>query len=173
MFKSDPIVEYTQFEIIDGAFSPIEYHYLYNSSGSKRNSWIKFDRVNMVAESMYKTETVELDIRSDHVDRSLELLVFRADLMAGRAADKYSYIDRNSLREAAYEILGSEMVQTKAGKFDTIKYRRQRIGSSRHAIIWFAPELEYLPVQMRHFKGDTATGTVTLKHYALGSVTPR
>ena len=173
MFKSDPIVEYTQFEIVGNTFNPIEYHYLFNSSGSKRNSWIKFDRVNMIAHSMYKTETVELNIRSDHVDRSLELLVFRADLMAGKAADKYSYIDRNTLREAAYESLGPETIKTEAGSFDTIKYRRQRIGSSRHAIVWFAPELEYLPVQMQHFKGDKSTGIVILKHYALGSVTPR
>lgn len=173
IFKSDPIIEYTEFEMIDDRINPIEYHYLFNSSGSKRNSWIKFDRVNMIAQSMYKTETVELNIRSDHVDRSLELLVFRTDLMAGKAADKYAYIDRNTLREAAYELLGPETIQTKAGKFDTIRYRRQRIGSSRHAIIWLAPDLEYLPVQMQHFKGDKATGIIVLKHYALGSVTPR
>ncbi len=74
---------------------------------------------------------------------------------------------------AAYEKLGTESVKTDAGTFDTVKYRRHRIGSSRSAVIWFAPELEYLPVQMQHFKGDKKTGTVTLEHYALGSVTPR
>lgn len=173
MFKHDPIIEYTQFEEVDGRFLPIEYHYLFNQSGSKRNAWIKFDRENSVANSMYKTQTVELDISSGHVDRSLEVLVFRADLMADRVAARYSYIDRNTLREAAYEFLGSETIKTEAGSFDTVKYRRQRIGSTRSAIIWFAPELEYLPVQMKHFKGEKSTGTVTLKHYALGSVTPR
>jgi hypothetical protein len=173
LLKHDPIIEYTLFEAVEGRLRPIEYHYLFNQSGSKRNSWIKFDRENMVATSMYKTETVELDVRPDHLDRSLEILAFRADLMADRAADKYTYIDRNALLEAAYENLGSETVRTRAGEFDTIKYRRQRVGSTRSAIIWFAPELEYLPVQMQHFKGDKATGTVTLKHYALGSVTPR
>jgi hypothetical protein len=126
----------------------------------------------MVASSMYKTEKVELEI-DKHVDRSLELLVVRADLMAGEIAEKYSYIDRNTLREAAYESLGSETVRTKAGSFETVKYRRQRVGSTRSAIIWFAPDLEYLPVQMQHFKGNKVTGTVILKHYALGSVTPR
>lgn len=173
MFKHDPIVEYTQFESIDGRLRPIEYHYLFNNSGSKRNAWIIFDRENGVAKSLYKTETVELDIRPDHVDRVLETLVFRTDLMAGRVVDKYHYIDRNTLREAVYEKLGTETVSTKAGQYETVKYRRHRIGSTRSAIIWFAPELEYLPVQMRHFNDEKATGTVTLKHYALGSVTPR
>jgi hypothetical protein len=172
MFKHDPIVEYTQFEEADGRFRPIEYQYQFNQSGSKRNAWIKFNRDDMVASSMYKTETVELEI-DKHVDRSLELLVVRADLMAGEIAEKYSYIDRNTLREAAYESLGSETVRTKAGSFETVKYRRQRVGSTRSAIIWFAPDLEYLPVQMQHFKGNKVTGTVILKHYALGSVTPR
>ncbi len=167
VFKHDPIVEYTQFEEIDGRFRPIEYHYLFNDSGSKRNAWIIFDRDNLVAKSLYKKETVELDIRADHVDRMLETLVFRKDLIAGKIAEKYSYVERNSLREAIYEKLGTETVKTDAGNFDAVKYRRQRVGSSRSAIIWFAPELEYLPVQMRHFKGDKATGTVTLKQYSV------
>lgn len=173
MFKHDPIIEYTQFEDVDGRFRAIEYQYQFNQSGSKRNSWIKFDMEDMVARSMYKTELVELDINANHVDRTLELLVVRADLMAGRSVDKYPYIDRNTLREAAYERLGTETIETSAGEFETVKYRRHRVGSRRSALMWFAPELEYLPVQMQHFNEDKLTGTIVLKHYALGSVTPR
>lgn len=166
LIKHDPIVEYTQFEEVNGKFRPLEYHYLFNNSGSKRNAWIVFDGDNLVAKSLYKTVTVDLDIGSDHVDRMLEQLVFRKDLIAGCVAEKYLTVERNTLREAVYENLGAEVVKTKAGSFDTIKFRRQRVGSSRSAIIWFAPEYDYLPVQLRHFKGDKITGTVTLKHYA-------
>ena len=166
LLKRDPIVEYTQFEEIDGRFYPVEYHYLFNNSGSKRNAWVIFDREILVAKSLYKTETVELDIRLEHVDRLLEQLVFRTDIMAGRVADKYATVERNTLREAVYEKLGSETIMTKAGSFDTVKYRRQSIGSSRSVIIWFAPELEYLPVQMRHFNEDKLTGTAILTFYA-------
>jgi len=169
LIKHDPIVEYTQFEEIDGKYQAVEYHYLFNDSGSKRNAWILFDRDNLVAKSLYKRVTVELDIRSDHVDRLLEQLVFRADLMAGKVADKYLTVERNSLREAVYEKLGTETIVTKAGSFDTVKYRRQRIGSSRSLIIWLAPELEYLPVRLQHFNEDKTTGTATLKHYAITS----
>lgn len=165
LIKLDPIVEYTQFEEIDGKFRPIEYHYLFNSSGSKRNAWIIFDRENLVAKSLYKKQTVELDIQSDHVDRMLETLVFRNDLIAGKIAEKYSYVERNSLRESVYERIGAETVKTKAGNFETIKYRRHRVGSTRSAIIWFAPKLEYLPIQLQHFNGDKSTGIVTLRHY--------
>lgn len=167
LFKHDPIVEYTQFEEIGGKYRAVEYHYLFNDSGSKRNAWILFDRDNLVAKSLYKTETIELDIQSDHVDRLLEQLVFRADLMAGTVADKYLTVERNSLREAVYEKLGTETIVTKAGSFDTVKYRRQRIGSSRSLIIWLAPEFEYLPVRLQHFNEDESTATATLKHYAI------
>jgi hypothetical protein len=165
LVKRDPIVEYTRFEEIDGKFLPVEYHYLFNNSGSKRNAWVIFDRENLIAKSLYKTETVELDIRPDHVDRLLEQLIFRTDIMAGRVADKYATVERNTLREAVYEKLGTETIGTKAGSFETVKYRRQRIGSSRSVIIWFAPELEYLPVQMRHFNEDKVTGTAILTSY--------
>ncbi len=165
LLKRDPIVEYTRFEEIDGKFLPVEYHYLFNNSGSKRNAWVIFDRENLIAKSLYKTETVELDIRPEHVDRLLEQLIFRTDIMKGRIADKYATVERNTLREAIYEKLGSETIETKAGSFETVKYRRQRIGSSRSVIILFAPELEYLPVQMRHFNGDKATGTAILTSY--------
>ena len=166
LVKHDPIVEYTQFEEINGKLRAIEYHYLFNNSGSKRNAWIIFDREQQVAKSLYKKEIVELEIRSDHVDRMLETLIFRKDLIAGNVAKKYLYVDRNSLREAVYERLGVETVKTKAGNFDTVKYRRKRVGSRRSAIIWFAPDLEYLPIQLQHFKGEKATGTITLSHYA-------
>ena len=169
LIKHDPIVEYTQFEEIDGKYRAVEYHYLFNDSGSKRNAWILFDRDNLVAKSLYKRVTVELDIQSDHVDRLLEQLVFRADLMAGNVADKYLTVERNSLREAVYEKLGTETIVTKAGSFDTVKYRRQRIGSSRSLIMWLAPELEYLPVRLQHFNEDKTTGTATLKSYAISN----
>jgi len=169
LVKSDPIVEYTQFEEIDGEFKPGEYHYLFNNSGSKRNASVIFDRETLVARSLYKTETVELDIRPDHVDRLLEQLIFRTDIMAGTVADKYLIVDRNSLREAVYEKLGTEIIKTRGGTFETVRYRRQSIGSSRSIIFWFAPELEYLPVQMRHFNKDKVTGTAILTSYTTGS----
>jgi hypothetical protein len=167
--KGDPIIEYTAFEEVDGEFLPIEYHYLFNDSGSKRDAWIFFDRENLVAKSLYMTEIVELDIRAEHVDRLLETLVFRADLMAGTVAESYAYVERNTLREAVYEKLGTEAIKTKAGSFDTVKYRRYRIGSSRSTLIWFAPELEYLPVRMQHFNKDKSTGTVNLERYTVMS----
>lgn len=166
LVKRDPIVEYTIFEEIDGKFHPVEYHYLFNNSGSKRNSWIIFDRENLVAKSLYNTEIIELDIQPDHVDRLLEQLIFRTDIMAGRVADRYATVERNTLREAVYEKIGSETIRTKAGSYDTVRYRRRRIGSSRSVIIWFAPSLEYLPVQMRHFNEDKVTGTAILTFYA-------
>lgn len=166
LIKHDPIVEYTQFEEIDGKFRSIEYHYLFNTSGSKRDAWVIFDWDRQVAKSLYKSETVELEVRPENVDRLLEILVFRADLMADRVADKYTTVERNGLRDAVYEKIGSETIVTEAGSFDTVKYRRQRIGSSRSAIFWFAPDLEYLPVRMQHFDDDDLTGTITLRYYA-------
>ena len=166
LFKDDPIVEYTRFKEVNGKYRPVEYHYLFNNKGSKRNAWIIFDQENLIAESLYKTEIVELDIQSAHVDRMLEQLVFRTDLMAGSVANKYLSVERNSLRESVYKKLGSEIIKTEAGSFDTVKYSRQRVGSSRSVIIWFAPELEYLPVRMQHFKENKTTGSITLKYYA-------
>ncbi len=167
LFKDDPIVEYTRFKKINGEYHPIEYHYLFNNDGSKRDAWIIFDQEKLVAKSMYKTEIVELDIQPAHVDRMLEQLIFRADLMAGSVADKYLTVERNSLRESVYKKLGSEIIKTEAGSFHTVKYSRQRVGSSRRVIIWFAPEFEYLPVRMQHFKEDKITGSITLKYYAI------
>jgi hypothetical protein len=167
--KRDPITEYTRFEEIDGKLQPIEYHYLFNNSDSKRNASVFFDRKKLVATSLYKTETVELDIGPEHVDRLLEQLIFRTDIMAGSVADKYLVVDRNRLREAVYERLGSETIKTKAGTFDTVKYRRQAVGSSRSVIFWLARELEYLPVQMQHLKEDKVSATAVLTFYATGS----
>lgn len=167
LFKNDPIVEYTRFKEVNGKYYPIEYHYLFNNNGSKRDAWIIFDQKKLVAKSLYKAEIVKLDIQPAHVDRMLEQLIFRTDLMVGNVANKYLTVERNSLRESVYKKLGSEIIKTEAGSFHTVKYSRQRIGSSRSLIIWFAPELEYLPVRMQHFKENKITGSITLKYYAI------
>jgi len=167
LFKNDPIVEYTRFKEVNGEYHPIEYHYLFNNDSSKRDAWIIFDQEKLVAKSLYKTEIVELNIQPAHVDRMLEQLIFRTDLMTGSVADKYLTIERNSLRESIYKKLGSEIIKTEAGSFHTVKYSRQRVGSTRRLIIWFAPELEYLPVRMQHFKEKKITGSMTLKYYAI------
>jgi hypothetical protein len=62
-----------------------------------------------------------------------------------------------------------EAIKTKGGSFDTVKYRRYRTGSSRSTLIWFAAELEYLPVRMQHFNKDKSTGTVNLERYTVMS----
>jgi hypothetical protein len=167
LLKNDPIVEYTRFKEVNGEYHPIEYHYLFNNDSSKRDAWIIFDQEKLIAKSLYKTEIIELDIQPAHVDRMLEQLIFRTDLMAGSVADKYLTVERNSLRESIYKKLGSEIIKTEAGSFHTVKYSRQRVGSLRRLIIWFAPELEYLPVRMQHFKEKKITGSITLKYYAI------
>ena len=64
LFKNDPIVEYTRFKEVNGKYYPIEYHYLFNNNGSKRDAWIIFDQKKLVAKAWpdpsHITEILEL-----------------------------------------------------------------------------------------------------------------
>lgn len=116
------------------------------------------------------------------LDRMTEQLAVMRDLADGGIDEPYRIVERNELRTIRYEKLGEERVETGAGVFDTVKYRRRREGSRRSSVIWFAPELQYFPVQIEQYKEDDRQATARLDEYerlapaeaqALGSVTPR
>ena len=64
----------------------------------------------------------------------------------------YQITDRNSVRVYEFTPQGSEKVSVAAGEFDTVIYKRQRPGSSRAALIWYAVDADFLPVKIEQFK---------------------
>jgi hypothetical protein len=76
-------------------------------------------------------------------------------------------VHRNALRVYEFEYLGEEEVKTPAGRFSTVKYRRQRAGSKRSGIIWFSPALCFHVVQVESRKNDKRTSIAKLQAHSI------
>lgn len=185
LIRSAPLIECTVFRVTDnGAWLASEHQYIDGEPGEGKSSSAVFDRDAGVAHARYRDRDAELPVTETVYDRMLEQLIVSRDLAAGRAPGPYRIVQRAELQTITYERIGEARVDTDAGEFQTVVYRRQREGSSRSALTWFAPALGWLPVQTEQFKGEDrqarvrlsaverpAAGTLAVRQ-ARGSVTP-
>lgn len=185
LIRSAPLIECTVFQVSsDGDWLAREHQYIDGKPGEGKSSSAVFDAASGIATARYRDREAELPVTSAVYDRMLEGLIASRDLAAGRTPGPYRIVERAELHTVAYERVGEERVATDAGEFDTVIYRRQREGSSRSSLTWFAPELGWLPVRVEQYKRDDRQGVVTLTELdmpaagaleirqARGSVTP-
>jgi len=102
------------------------------------------------ASGMYKGNAYSLQTPFNVLDRaSLEIAVAR-DLKLNLPQLKYQVMERGEIKEYVFQRVGSELLNTNAGAFNTIKVEVKRDDKSRRTIYWMAKELAYLPVKMVH-----------------------
>jgi hypothetical protein len=164
LFRSGTGREIANFTVVDQAIVPAFYSVEGGSNDSENDGEVRFDWGQNIAFSTYEGEAVELEVQPGVLDRlSADVAAIQA-LRDGGQPGSYDLITRNRLRTYAFEYLGEERVSVPAGKFDTVKYRRQRPGSTRSVILWYAPAAGYLPVRMENQKnGKSSIKTVALK----------
>lgn len=87
----------------------------------------------------------------DPVSIQYELMV---DLANGGSADQYVLYEHDRIRPLTISRVGTRKIETGAGTFDAVGIRHQAGNSSRSTTLWFAEELDWLPVLIeRHRKG--------------------
>ncbi len=176
---ADPEVQCSLLHHEDGRLSPLLYH----EEAGEDSSTIRFLWRDMTAISRYKGREATLELEPGTLDRASEQIAVRRDLAAGRSPlGPYRTIERNEYRTIEYRPEGTAEVSAPAGTYETVAYRRHRVGSSRSVLIHYASELDWIAVKIEQFKGDKKQVTALLKEYrpgarrtdqARGSVTPR
>lgn len=173
----DPQSECSRFRVTDGELRPIHYR---NDDKEDPES-MDFDRDEGIVTASYKDQEVELALEPNALDPATEQVAALHDLYSAEAAiGPYRTISRNRYREVEYHPEGNERIETPLGTYHTVKFRRQRVGSSRSVLIWYAPKLDWIPVQIQHFKREKSQAMARLTSYqpgasadqARGSVTP-
>ncbi len=161
----DPIVESSRFGVGEEGYRPIEFNFINGKPDHKRSNKITFTADK--ATSTYKFETVELDLQPGDTDRILEQLQVREALIKGEVPGTYRVVDRNEIDVIEYVAQGTEVLETPLGRLETLKFSRERDGSTRSTHVWFAPELNYQPVRIEQFKDGKSDAVARLKSYQL------
>ncbi len=135
----------------NGAPHPLLYQQQRKGKKS-RDIRLNFDWKNSRLQAQSNKEQATLSLMPRIVDPlSLHLLVM-SDLKQGRNAKEYTLVKETKLKTYEIKHEGKERLDTPLGHLDTWRVSRHRPGSSRTTILWFAPSLNYLPVQITQKK---------------------
>lgn len=144
--------EIARFRYDENGFQPLSYRLDDGIAKAENDSTIEFNWQTGIATSTHGTETVELPLRPGMLDRLTADIAVIQKLRNGETLTGFDLVDRNEIRRYEYVPQGEETIRVPAGTFRTVKYLRNRPGSSRATLIWFAPDREYLPVKMTQLK---------------------
>ena len=70
----------------------------------------------------------------------------------GFSSAELQVLDGGKIKNMRFINEGTQTLNTKLGTFETVVVRRVRQGSSRETVTWFAPKLNYVPVQIEQLK---------------------
>ena len=167
MFMGKDSVEESNFTFTDGRLISRDYKLDDGGDAAKNDTEINFDWEAGIARSVYEQEPAELPLEGEVYDRISADVVTIMDLRSGNPPRTLYIAEKNAVREYTFEAQGNETIEFQGGEIDTVKFLRTRTGSSRPVMIWYAPELDYLPVQMEQFKRGKSQVTFTTKSYSL------
>jgi hypothetical protein len=144
--------EKSRFVYNASGFWPARYQLDDGTEKVENDTDIVFDWEEGVAHSNYKGVPKDIAITPGMLDRLTADITTIHALRNGREPGSPELVDRNSIRVYEYTFQGKETVSVPAGEFRTVKYLRQRPGSSRATMIWYAPDVAYLPVKIENLK---------------------
>jgi len=167
MIRGGQSVEEAHFSVADGNVISRTYKLDDSGKSAENDTEINFDWDAGIANSVYEQELAELPLEGEVYDRISADVVTMMDLRSGHEPRTLYIAEKNAIREYTFEAKGRETIDFLTGELDTVKYLRTRTGSSRPIMIWYAPELGYLPVRMEQFKHGKSQVTFTTKSYSL------
>ncbi|MEX0730274.1 MAG: DUF3108 domain-containing protein [Aquisalimonadaceae bacterium] len=158
------IEEWTRFGIAEnGGIEPREYFYRQRARGGNNAYRRLFFSPATNRVSSRGDEQWEVAIEGETMDQLLSQLRLMQAVRAGRTEMTFSVVeDDGEVEEYHFEVMGTESVQTGAGMYDAIRVEHVGGSSKRRTAMWFAPELDYIPIIVRHERIGRETITATL-----------
>ena len=164
MFFNGKITERSIWEYHQGRARPLQYSYKDTNKKKERNVSLEFDWKNKTVTNTINGEPWDMEITPDTQDK----LIYQINIMFSLLADNnlktmtINVADGGKLKNHEVIIQKKETIETPAGKYKTIRVRRD--DGKRVTTLWCAPELNYLPVRIEHYKkGDTHVNAYLVK----------
>jgi len=153
----------------NGIMRPLSYFYD-RSGDKKRYVEINFDWEHQRATNKINHDPWHMTIPDGTLDKLLYHLAIIRDLELGKQKFEYQIADGGTLKTVHFEYLGEEVLETKLGKFTTVKMYHPGKRKENDTWLWFAKELGYFPVQIEQQKGN---GTVMVTLQSLEGISRR
>jgi hypothetical protein len=149
------IIEGTDLEFADGALRPLSFTYEQSFALRTRKQNGRFDWAAKRATGEHKDKPWTQALSGPTVNRQLVDLTVAQAIANGATELEFDVLDRGELRHWRFKVDGEESIDTRAGRFDTIRVVRLRESADgRETRMWFAPALNYVPVRVAHTEKD-------------------
>jgi hypothetical protein len=153
LFSGDEVIEESRGRLGDKRVLP--NHYSYHETGNREdNAEVRFD---WPANKVYTSSggiTWAQEIAAGTQDRLSQQLMVRLQLAQGEKDLSYQVADGGKLKHYRFQVVGKEPVKTPYGQLHCLKVRRSKEQRLPDYTIWFAPELDYLPVRIEREQGS-------------------
>ncbi|AHZ72329.1 hypothetical protein OU5_5250 [Pseudomonas mandelii JR-1] len=135
---------------------PQSYHFERGGLGKAKKADLDFDWTNKMVTGTDRGDAVKIPLNRGMVDKSTYQLALQHDVAAGKKSMSYQVVDDGEVDTYDFRVLGSEKVDTKAGRIDAIKVERVRdpTQSKRITVLWFAKDWDYLLVRLQQVETD-------------------
>lgn len=157
--KNDTITERSIWREQGGEVQPLSYTYRYTGRSKDAFERLDFDWQAGVVKSLRDGKVTELEVERGTLDKHLNQLVLRQDLLHGRRQLSYPVADRNKLQQYEFAVVGEESLQNEQfGTLDCLKV------SKGTTLIWVAKQLDYLPVKIEKDEDGTLVSSNLLEY---------
>ncbi|EDN67840.1 conserved hypothetical protein, secreted [Beggiatoa sp. PS] len=152
-FKKIRLEERTEFTQTNGKIRPLKY--TYRQTGHKpRLNIVSFDWDNQLAKNTFKGEVKEIPLEEGTLDSLLYQVALMQELKQGKRQLEYKVARKGKISVYKPKLVGTELIETGMGQLETLKYEHLSSNQKRRTILWCAPKLHYLPVQVQHIESD-------------------
>jgi Protein of unknown function (DUF3108) len=133
---------------------PLFYHYQRSGRRTTRTAELTFDWKTSTVVNNVDDSRWEMTIPSGTLDKLSTQLGMMLELQNGATDKTFAVADGGKLKQYAFQVIGTEIVDLPPGRFETVKLNRVGDNTQKSTYIWCAPELHYLPVRILQHKKD-------------------
>ncbi len=152
LVRSGKMSEQAHFIFDQGMLLSQDYVLDAGGNSEEDSSELRFDHERQSIASIYEGAPTTLSLTGEVYDRITADIVIMLDLRNGRQPRELRIAEKNQIRDYTFSFRGEETIEVPAGNYRTVKYLRQRTGSSRSTLIWYAVDANFVPVRMEQLK---------------------
>ncbi len=154
LMSQQTVSESSEGEWHAGRPRPDVYRYDRNGGSKERHAHLLFDWGMRRVENTIGGDAWRMDIPEGTLDKFAVQLAVMHDLAQGRREMSYPVADGGKLKTYRFRVVGTETLRLPAGNYQTLKLERLRDKQKRATLLWCAPALGYLPVQVHQREED-------------------
>ncbi|CAK0742647.1 conserved hypothetical protein [Gammaproteobacteria bacterium] len=139
----------------EDSLRPVEFQGFNTLRGKPREGSLHFNWSAGTVEGIWNNQPWRADLKETFHDPLSYQLAIMLDLAKGKKNLHYLIAEDARIKSYHFRITGNESRKTIAGAFDTVRVERVQDSDKRHTILWCAPTLSYLPVQVEQQDAKT------------------